>query len=315
MPMPSRPPYDLVMPVGPNSTGIGRIAVSSLLRFLKPDRIFLVAGTETLEAISRWKLSQLILLDEDTIVPGVKLQFLRDMLAAAGRDPNRAGWYIQQFVKMGMAHRDDVHEHYLVWDADTVLLRPLELYTDSGQVLIPSWGIPMLEYYRAMAERLLGQPVDSGVSCIREQMMFRKSWMLELLERIEAVGTAGESWAIRIMRDSHKRSDPENWARYQVRGFLKDYNGIWDFGFSEFELYAVFLRLYHPEEVLFREVRAERHGSRLFGSRPNRFDLEYLARKFDYASFEGWSSMDRRHILVNKWQAFRHGIKRRIGLR
>ncbi len=302
------------MPVGPNSTGIARIAVSSLLRFLKPERIFLVAGTETLEAISRWKLSQLILLDEDTIVPGVKLQFLRDMLAAAGRDPNRAGWYLQQFVKMGMAHRDELHEHYLVWDADTVLLRPFELYTDAGQVLIPSWGIPMLEYYRAMAERLLGQPVAPGVSCIREQMMFRKSWMLELLDRIESVGGAGEPWATRVTSDALNRTKPERWAEYKLRGLFEDYNGIWDFGFSEFELYGSFVRLHHQEEVEFREFRTERHGARRFGPTPNRFDLEYLARKFDYASFEGWSSMSRRQILVNKWQAFRHGIKRRIGL-
>lgn len=300
------------MPVGPDSAGIARLAAASLLRFLEPGRIFLVGADATLRAARRWNLPRLVLTGEDSVVPGVTLERLRQMQAGAGRNPERAGWYLQQFVKMGMARREGVREHYLAWDSDTVLLRPVELFAPDGRVLITSRGIPVLEYYRALAGELLGEPIAAGVSCIREQMMFRRSWMQEILDRIEATGAKGECWAVRIMNQNFSRTGPGQWRDYLREGLFRDYQGIWDFGFSEYELYAAFVRLHHADGIAFREVSAERHGARRFGLKPNRFDLEYLARRFDYASFERWSPREGPRIRRNKWRAFRYALERRV---
>lgn len=300
------------MPVGPDSAGIALLAATSLLRFLEPDRIHVVGSAETIEAARRWQIPHLTLLDEDAVVPEITLRRLREMQAGAGRNPNRAGWYLQQFVKMGMARHEGIREHYLAWDSDTVLLRPLDIFTPDGRTLITSRGIPTLDYYRTLAGVLLGEPVPPAVSCIREQMMFRKSWMQEMLDRIEATGTKGENWALRIMNENFSRTESGQWTDYLRGGLFRDYQGIWDFGFSEYETYAAFLRLYHADDIAFREVRAERHGARRFGLKPNRFDLEYLARRFDYASFERWSPREGPRILRNKWRSFRCEIERRV---
>lgn len=311
--MPRNPKYDAVLPVGPSSAKMARHCAAALLRFLEPERIFVVGCPQVLATTRRWRLPRIELVEEDSLVPEITLQILRDMQSAAGRNPDRAGWYLQQFIKMGMALREDLHEHYLVWDSDTVLLRPLDFFTPDGRVLISFRALPVMDSYRILAEALLGEPIPGADSCIREQMMIRKSWMREMLERIEATGKDGQSWAIRVMSENLSRAQPEQWFQLMRKTYFRNYGGIWDFGFSEFETYASFLRLHHADDIAFRKVHSHRAGASDFGFNPNRFDFEYLSHDFDYVSFESWAQIDPRLVRKNKRRAIRCAIKRRLG--
>ena len=43
---------------------------------------------------------------------------------------NRVGWYLQQYLKLGVAlHIPDLSDYYLVWDADNIATQPMELFS------------------------------------------------------------------------------------------------------------------------------------------------------------------------------------------
>lgn len=292
------PPYDAVIPVAPGRLDVARDSVASLRRHLPIRRIFVMGSAGVVDAVKAWRMPELVAVDEDDVVPRMRLDTVRRMHVAAGRDPKRSGYYFQQFLKLGMALREDVLEHYLVWDSDTVLLRPMEFFTRDGKILITVFPIEMKRAHRDIARTLLDQEVPADTSFIREQMMFRKPWVREMLDRIEAVGRTvdgGErTWAERIMDEILKR--PEQ-----------------NFGFSEFETYASFIRHQHGAGIQFRKVASERDGAARFGLHPNRFDLAFLARDFDYASFETWSHRDPNVIWRNKVRAMRYALGRLVG--
>jgi hypothetical protein len=283
------PPYDAVIPVAPGRIDVARSSVDSLRRHLSIRQVYLLGESRMIDAAKSWRIPNLILLDEDEIVPGMRLDHVKRMQVAAGHDPRRAGYYFQQFLKLGMALREDLLEHYLVWDADTVLLRPMKFFTREGRILITTHPLEMKPVHRDVAKTLLDQEVKGDLSFIREQMMFRKSWVRAMLDRIEVVGGGERSWAQRIMDEIVRR--PEQ-----------------NFGFSEFETYGSFMREHHADEIRFRRIASERDGARRFGLKPNRFDLNFLARDFDYASFESWSRMERQVILRNKWRALLYAL-------
>ena len=48
---------------------------------------------------------------------------------------NRVGWYLQQYLKLGVAvHIPDLSDYYLVWDADNIAVRPIELFSTVHEV-------------------------------------------------------------------------------------------------------------------------------------------------------------------------------------
>ena len=80
----------------------------------------------------------IICLDENTVLPGVSYA----ALAAAGEGlkkqgmkegSNRVGWYLQQYLKLGVAvHIPDLSDYYLVWDADNIATRPIHLFSPAS---------------------------------------------------------------------------------------------------------------------------------------------------------------------------------------
>ena len=81
-------------------------------------------------------------LHEEAVVPGLSIRSVRDALArhpkpTKGELPaetlkNRAGWLLQQFLKLGIAeYKRDLTEHFVIWDSDCVLLHPMSFYDES----------------------------------------------------------------------------------------------------------------------------------------------------------------------------------------
>ena len=79
----------------------------------------------------------IICLDENEVIPGVTYSSLSERgekLKQIGQKEgsNRVGWYLQQYLKLGVAlHVKDLSEYYLVWDADNIATRPLELVKET----------------------------------------------------------------------------------------------------------------------------------------------------------------------------------------
>lgn len=89
---------------------------------------------------------QVVCLDENAVIPGITYKSL------VGKSPglqkyqgvsNRIGWYLQQYLKLGVAlHIPDLSDYYLVWDADNIPVKPIKFFTErvtfAGLYSVPS---------------------------------------------------------------------------------------------------------------------------------------------------------------------------------
>ena len=79
----------------------------------------------------------IICLDENEVIPGVTYSSLSERgekLKQIGQKEGstESDWYLQQYLKLGVAlHVKDLSEYYLVWDADNIATRPLELVRET----------------------------------------------------------------------------------------------------------------------------------------------------------------------------------------
>jgi hypothetical protein len=218
--------------------------------------------------------SELRLWDEDTLVPEMTLASLR--AHPLPFFPAGAGWYFQQFLKWGFIDVSNSDPHFLIWDADTVLLRPLELFDDTGTPFLTRATEHHLPYFQTF-EELVGEAAPERGSFISQHQVVEKSILLELLDKIAEKSPSGRGWA---------------WA------IIENLQGKGTNLFSEYETYGNFVQLRHPENVSLRGLPWTRDGRKLAGKHPSPSALAKLAEHHAFAAFESNKSL--RGVCVNR---------------
>lgn len=76
---------------------------------------------------------------ESKILPGVSYHSLKaaspNLIGFQGQLFDRVRWYFQQYLKLGVAlHLEGLSERYLVWDSDSIPIKPFPLLADDGRV-------------------------------------------------------------------------------------------------------------------------------------------------------------------------------------
>jgi hypothetical protein len=142
-------------------------------------------------------------------------------------DNKRKGWYKQQFIKLFQTITD---HNYLVIDGDTVLMRPLQVnpnypcfYHGKNQFHKP--------YFELMT-RLFGVTQANPYSFINEIMLFKRGYVLEMLEKLH-LSVFG--FIDKVILDVNESRE---WS-----------------GFSEYELYGHWMSLNHPGAYIHRILR------------------------------------------------------------
>lgn len=256
------------------------------------DIIYLITKTRNKFFFSvKWLANNnVILLDEDNLVTGLTYNSLQEIVSKHFDYREKAGWYLQQFLKMGFAVSKYAKERYLIWDSDTIPLRNIPMATLDGKCYLTAKTEYHKPYFDTM-ERLLGFGKQVEFSFIAEHMVIEVKYMRELVERIGCSPVDGAYWFEKIINASSKT----------------------DVGtFSEFETYGSFCSKYHPDVFNIRELRTLREAGMLFGHSVTQEELETLGRMgFDTASFEsydvpfnhrGWiNRFDRRLIKLINW--------------
>lgn len=268
---PEQPPYDAVLCVGPQHARVAAATVRSLLTFARARRLLLVAGAavcEQLDAALRGTSGVQLILEDELLAP-VSLATVREALRRRCGSGDRAGWYFQQFLKMGICRRPDIGTHYLVWDSDTVLLRPLGFFDAHTRVLVnPKPGLHP-PYFRTLL-RLTGIERQVPYSFISEHLMMSTAQMRALLELIERRHPTLEHWTTAVLAAVDDADLPGS-------------------GFSEFETYGNFVLDTAPASLQLRPLKTLRRGSRLFGSSPSPRALRTLMEAgYDTVTFETW---------------------------
>lgn len=201
---------------------------------------------------------------EDEFLGGVTIDAVRRALSPARA--KRAGWYLQQFVKLAAAR--DVACTSLIWDADTVLLREPDFgpgATKPGEVIRAYGSREYHAPYFETFEHLTGLKRAADRSFIAQCLCVRGTWIEALLSTIE--NRAGKDW---------------------VGAILAVLPGQCPSEFSEYETIGNFVLHRFPGELEFHNRRWSRFGHALIGG-PEKltpFRATALARAYDFIALE-----------------------------
>ena len=194
-----------------------------------------------------------------------KLIVKRTQNAKAG---SRAGWYVQQFIKMAFARicQDD---YYLLWDSDTVPLKPITMIEDNSPIF--DCKTEYHEPYFKTIEKLFPnlKKCIKG-SFISEHMIIKTSLMRQMLNELEAnVALEGENFAEKIINAVPVEALAES-------------------GFSEFETFGTYVHSWYPGAYSLRKWKSMRFGGFFFDGSKGlaKEKVRWLSKCYDAISFE-----------------------------
>ncbi|NBC64093.1 MAG: hypothetical protein GVY07_00345, partial [Bacteroidetes bacterium] len=112
------------------------MAIHSIDHFLQSRKIFLITKSEVFEEIKTRTRPDMPLyfLNEDELIDGLSLAGIQAILKNRMKTEIRGNWYFQQIIKMAVSQLPEIAEHYLIWDSDTNLLRPLTFFDKEGHI-------------------------------------------------------------------------------------------------------------------------------------------------------------------------------------
>jgi hypothetical protein len=274
-PSPPTRPLQILTTCKGRDLPILEITARKIWQMLPCRALYVVAPGRDCPAIRKSLGSAASVIPEDDFIPTMTIARLKRL--PIPNFPQAAGWYFQQLLKLQFAHFDSTEDYYLIWDADTVPLKPMNFFEADGKMLLTKaaeYHAPYFETFR----NLFGTEPNREFSMITQHMMVQKSVAREMLARIEQRIEGADTWPWKIMRSLPKAGDNL---------------------FSEYETYGHYIKNYYPDRVRFidrnwrRETRSNQ-GCAL----PTEADLKSLAREYEYAAFEragvGWQRWGRR---------------------
>ncbi len=209
--------------------------------------------------------------ENDLISFDILTQVMREHLKAGGfamSADSKPGWYYQQFLKMSFSDICE-DEYYMSWDADTIPLRETEMFDPQGRPYFDVKTEYLQSYFRTI-KKVWGYDKAIEPSFISEHMIFKTSFMKELIAETEALDIKGEKY-------------------YEKIFFSLPYDKDLMRGFSEFETYGTWVLNNHPDFYALRDW----HSMRITGAFTKPEDLTdedkaWLASDYDAATFESY---------------------------
>ena len=222
--------------------------------------------------------NSIIILNEDQIIPNIKLIDVAYTLKKYGGKEERAGWYFQQFLKMNISRHPLISKYYLIWDSDTVMLKKINFFDKSNKLIINTSKEFHKPYFQTI--RNFGLLKTNNFSFISEHMLVNKEIMSNLISLIEKANTKNYSW-----------------IKTLISYINKDHLNETGSGFSEFETYGTYLSKYHPDSFVTKKLKSCRNTYSLFGKH-NQINTFLILRLYGYywASFENWDLKSQRFL-------------------
>jgi len=208
---------------------------------------------------------KVVVINEELIVPELNLSKVKKHLKLTlSKTPEYqlAGWYFQQFLKMGFSKYATNHEYYLIWDSDTLLTRPI-FFFDGDKILLTQGNEFHGEYFFTI-KHLFKEINLQSVSHISQHLMVRTADMIELIDSLQSLD--------------------QNWWQK----ILSSLNGKTPFQFSEYETYANYCISKKPD--LYRSIKRDwfRYGRSYFNCDIPDANVNSLAGQYDFIAFEDW---------------------------
>lgn len=179
---------------------------------------------------------------------------------------NRAGWYLQQIIKIEACRSNNQDKVVLIWDADTVPIKPIKFFDQNGKLNYYVGTENHSPYFQAI-ERLIGLNKIVEFSFISQSFPVNAKWVQEFCDRIE--NKFNMNWISALV----EHLDTSTFS-----------------GFSEYESIGTYISHFHRNEITFAQGNWYRYGNSLIGGVQNLTAerIKELAKQYDYLSFELW---------------------------
>ena len=264
--------YDVVTCISKNHLEIGVRAIRSLIKLSEAQKIFVITSKKNINFLKKNfpKEKSLFILNEDKIIPNIKLIDVAYILREFGGKAERAGWYFQQFLKMNISRHPSISKYYLIWDADTIMLKKINFFDQSNKLIINTSKEFHKPYFQTI--RNFGLLKTNNFSFISEHMLVNSVIMNNLISLIEKANSKNHSW-----------------VKTLISYINKDHLNETGSGFSEFETYGTYLSKYHSDSFVTNKLKSCRNTYSLYGKH-NQINTFLILRFYGYywASFEDW---------------------------
>ena len=289
MPNKSSKIFQVISVCSSKDIDVWTVAAKHVIQFIDADSYLVIVPDKEVELFSAVTCEPYQVKPESDYVGNAKERISQKLDAA---NQHRVGWYLQQFVKISAVLARNDGDVVLIWDADTVPLKPLEFIDANGQ-LVYYRGEEFRKSYFDFLERALGLKRTQTFSFIAQSLVLRVAWARELFESLEK--NAQLPWMDAIL----SYVDPSEPA-----------------GFAEFETLGTWIWHHHRNEIVISDRPWYRNGLSLVGN-PLKLSAAVwcgLANSYDFISFEVWDlNSGIRHHLKMAIRRFLLGLKSSTG--
>ena len=285
--------FDLIIPIAISDFEALKKSLPYIRKHIRCSKIIVIANKQIESKVL--SLGDISFLDENGVFEGMDLVTIKNLLKMRSpKSVRRAGWYFQQFIKMGYAKKTN-SSYYMSWDSDTIPLTDLSFFEGERPILhYINAKTYDDEYFYTIRRMFKGIeiPKKRERSYITEHMMFSKKIMMELIDKLSF--------------------DDETFYSYILKSINASALNL--SGFSEFETYAAYVRMYHYSDYVEKPWNNLRNA-RFYIDNPEREELnQWIAKSFEVVSFEDYdrqSLINKLAILFNihKWVTFNSWYK------
>jgi hypothetical protein len=248
--------YDVVLVCAGDDLSILDVVVAQIKKTLDYKAIYCITNAD---GMARIKNDSVTVVDETKVRSGLSLKDIRDRPIAGF--PSRASWYYQQFLKMEFARYRKSDDPYLIWDADTIPLRPMS-FELGGKPLFTRGEERLNHHYARNFESITGLRFGFAESMISQHMLIDPKAMISLIELVE-----------------------RKWDRPFSLAVLDNLSGDSISLFSEYEFYANYCLAVGIDFAVSGRSWF-RNGRSLMSGTITENKLSRLARYYDYVAFE-----------------------------
>lgn len=261
--------YDVIIPSSKQDISfLPKVFKYIRINLIDARKIFVITSANNFKKLNKYLLVYGVeLIDENNLCNGLSYSSIDKILKSKGVY-TRTGWHFQQFLKMGFALSKYADEYYLSWDADTLPLSKISFFDSENNPIFTIKKEYHKPYFNTM-QNLIGLSKTANFSFIAEHMLFKSSFMKELLSEIEKSSNDGSLWFEKIINASVDLAYP---------------------GFSEFETYGTFVWVRYPGYYKTQRLNTFREAGMIKGRWIDDKSIERLSFDLDTASFEMFSN-------------------------
>lgn len=259
-------PFAVVLPIKASDWAVAKRTISLIWDNINPRQIVIISSSELLPEIV--ENDDVVFVDQDHILDGLTFENVKKTLEKAGGNPAFSGWFLKQFLTFSFSFICD-DEYYLVWDSDTMPLRPMSFFDEQTKKPIFTLKREYVPQYFKTLKKLLGMDKIRAESFISEHLMIKPSFCIEMCREIE---------------NNKAIKGKYFWEKCIYACNFSD----WSQPFADYETYPTFVMYRYPEAYECKKRDTLRPGVEFFGAEPSEKVLEWVSKDFDIVSFEHW---------------------------